>query len=399
MLELKTIFIYTAMINLSIVSVVTIAWLRNPRQKDLVLWCMAALCAVLSGVLMSKFKLISVDYVEFFGGALLISMTGFIWLGFKDFFRCSYHPIEAFAVTAAAAILMVLAGFLPDPEGVRGMLIYGGSAVNLLLAANVVWVSPSSEHLPSRRLAALVLGAYALTNILIAPMSIVAPVELVVNTPVSAWLGPASILLAIFNMACFLVIVVLKLERTSERQRQLAERDALTGVLNRRMFFTLGETLARTGNGAVAIFDLDYFKRINDTFGHKGGDDALIDVTKVIEANLPSGALLGRLGGEEFGLCLPGHDRREAAAVLERARAAIEKLEVQSAENRFSLTISCGYVMMNTSPVRTLDAWVNDADRALYAAKNEGRNRVILHHVTEAASPFEGISPPKPSPA
>ena len=378
-LDIKTVFIYTGLVNLCVVSIAVIAWLRNPTQKALIIWALAALCTALSGLLISKVGVMSVERLELVGGTLLITMTGFLWLGFKEFFRAEYRVIDAFMVAAVAAILMVIAELLPDPVNARGFIMHMGAAVNLFSAAHVVATQPTREWLPSRDLAVVLLYGYASATLLIAPLPLVMPVQVINGAPVSEWLGGASVLLAIFNMATFLVAVVLKLERASDGQRRLAERDALTGVLNRRMFFSLGEKFARSSSGAIAMIDIDHFKKINDTYGHKGGDNALVEVTRTIETHLSSGVLFARLGGEEFALWLPDGDRSAVASLLERLRVAVERLDIECGESRFRLTISCGYVMISESASKTLDAWVNDADSALYLAKNGGRNRVMQH--------------------
>lgn len=254
-------------------------------------------------------------------------------------------------------------------------MLYAGSGINLAMAASALWDGKHGELLPARSYAGHTFLAYALVNVLIVPMAFLQPVVFQNGMPVSEWLGPTSILLVLFNMSAFLLAVVVKLERSGETQRVLAERDALTGVLNRRMFLERAETLIG-GGGALAMIDLDHFKRINDTYGHIGGDEALVQFAALAVRKLPGEALFGRVGGEEFGICLPGHDLSAAHAVLESLRRDLEATEIRTSGQGFALTMSCGYVIM-ADPERTLDSWMVDADCALYAVKNTGRNRVM----------------------
>lgn len=393
MLELKTIFVYSAAINLFMVAVATVAWLRNPGQKDVVLWCLAGWLIVAGGLIMSTPDLLPYHFSDYLGGVLYISSTGFLRLGFLEFYGQRYRPWETIAVAAVVFAGLVLADGA-EGTGTRVALLYAGSAINLALTAKVLWDGKEGEILPSRTLATLVFGGYALFNILIVPMAIIEPITFSEGTPVSSWLGPTSILLVLFNMAGFLMAVMLKLERAGEAQRYLAERDALTGVLNRRMFLKLAEEQTSRG-GAVAVIDLDHFKRINDTYGHIGGDEALVGFARLVVERLPPEAVFGRIGGEEFGLYLPGLDKASAFALLDLLRCDLEALEIESQGQVFSLTMSCGFIIIDDFE-RDLNSWIADADCALYAVKNTGRNRVMAF---DPSAILKGqISFPKSSP-
>lgn len=378
MLDLKTIFIYSAVLNLSIVLVTTIAWWRSPSQKDVLFWFLAGWFIVLGGLFMSSPELLPYNIMEYIGGMLYVASTGMIRLGFKDFHGHRYRLSEAFVAAGITGLALMLARLLDDPMPVRVAVIYAGSSINLALTAKVLWRGTSGEKLPSRSLAVLVFTAYSLANAAIVPAAIVYPITFVDRVPVSDWFGYSSVLLVLFNMASFLIAVVLKLERASDTQRQLAEQDALTGIANRRLFIQQAGLLSRTPPATVAILDLDHFKHINDTFGHAGGDDALVQFADLVQRLLPDDAVFGRLGGEEFGICLPGCDQASAMVVLDDVRKAVDALEIVSGVRRFRLTVSCGYAVMN-DPARTLDTWLAEADCGLYAAKHAGRNRVIAH--------------------
>ena len=392
MLDLKTIFIYSAVLNLSIVLVATIAWMRNRSQKDVLFWFLAGWFIVLGGVFMSSPELLPYRIMEYIGGMLYVASTGMIRLGFKDFLGHRYRLSEAFVVATLTLIALMLAQQFDDPTPVRVAIIYAGSSINLALTAKVLWRGTSGEKLPSRLLAVLVFSAYSLANAVIVPTAIAYPITFVDRIPVSEWFGYSSVLLVLFNMASFLIAVVLKLERASDTQRQLAERDALTGIANRRLFLQQAEILSQTPPATIAILDLDHFKRINDTFGHAGGDDALVQFADLVKRMLPDDALFGRLGGEEFGICLPECDQASAIVVLEELRLAVSALEISSGSTLFGLTVSCGYAVMD-DPARTLDTWLADADCGLYAAKKAGRDRVMSLPV--AASQAKVTEPAK----
>ncbi|MEG2940157.1 MAG: diguanylate cyclase [Thermomonas sp.] len=162
--------------------------------------------------------------------------------------------------------------------------------------------------------------------------------------------------------------------------RRTAERDALTGGFNRR---TLDQLAARecklAGNHkplAVLFIDLDFFKRINDTHGHPCGDECLRKVAATLRAELRPQDVFGRYGGEEFLVLLPGQDAASARLVGDRLRQAVEDAEVDWHGETLRFTISIGMAVLRDGddPEKLLAR----ADKALYRAKREGRNRVCV---------------------
>ena len=164
-----------------------------------------------------------------------------------------------------------------------------------------------------------------------------------------------------------------------ELARQAA-RDSLTGMLNRGSFLVEFEReLARVRGGtvlSVAMFDLDHFKRLNDTHGHPAGDEVLRSVAASMLASIRQPDILGRYGGEEFALLMPDTDADMAMRVAERIRAAVQMNGVEWNGQRLSITVSGG-VAAFASHGAGADALIAAADAALYEAKRAGRNRVL----------------------
>jgi diguanylate cyclase (GGDEF)-like protein len=171
--------------------------------------------------------------------------------------------------------------------------------------------------------------------------------------------------------------------------RQASLIDPLTGVANRRAFFEQGSKLmerslwARTP-AALLLFDLDAFKSINDRFGHATGDTALTEFCRVASIHLRPTDLLARMGGEEFACLLPTTSHHEAIWVADRVREAFELTEHAGTAGPFTITVSAG-VASTDDRVCDLAALLAEADRALYRAKENGRNRV------ESADPLGGV--------
>jgi diguanylate cyclase (GGDEF)-like protein len=164
-----------------------------------------------------------------------------------------------------------------------------------------------------------------------------------------------------------------------KRIEELAELDELTGASNRRCIMRmLEEEIARTTRSgspcSVALIDLDWFKRINDAYGHPTGDEVLRTFSITMFANIRSIDRFGRYGGEEFLLVLPDMDAGQAVRALDRLRAIIADLDWSAFSPGMKVTMSAGVAMLN--PNETSDTFLARADSALYAAKAQGRNRV-----------------------
>lgn len=164
--------------------------------------------------------------------------------------------------------------------------------------------------------------------------------------------------------------------------QQMAMTDELTGLFNRRHFTRQGEqTLNLSPRSpvpcALIMLDVDHFKAINDTHGHQAGDDVLKTIAKVLGRNIRDADTVGRLGGEEFAILLPSTPLFDAAALAERLRQSIETIACVVQGQAITLTISLG-VASPLTPTDTLDTLLSRADQAMYAAKHQGRNRVMM---------------------
>lgn len=172
-------------------------------------------------------------------------------------------------------------------------------------------------------------------------------------------------------------------ERTSQladlnkELRTLAETDPLTGLLNRRRIMLEAEAMmASAPAGSLILFDVDHFKKINDTQGHAVGDEVLKAIAREAQALMRPGDYLARIGGEEFMVLLPVADALDAFAVAERLREAMADMVVDTDAASVRFTISLG--VARVSPEESIQALYNRADEALYEAKRSGRNRSKL---------------------
>lgn len=168
---------------------------------------------------------------------------------------------------------------------------------------------------------------------------------------------------------------------THEKVERLSIADGLTGLYNRRF---LSKRLEEEYSKAIRyntplsllVMDVDFFKRVNDTFGHQVGDNALISVARVLQQSVRESDLVGRYGGEEFVVLLPHTDLDKALTVAEKIRLAVSETPVEGMGER-RLTISIGVAGFPDLKVANMEELVRKADEALYRAKEGGRNQVI----------------------
>ncbi|MCP3373149.1 GGDEF domain-containing protein [Bradyrhizobium cajani] len=171
----------------------------------------------------------------------------------------------------------------------------------------------------------------------------------------------------------------IELKAAYQRIEELAELDELTGSYNRRCIMRLLDTeieMSRQASMpcAIALIDLDWFKRINDAYGHPIGDEVLRTFAITIFANIRPTDCFGRYGGEEFLLLLPGTDGEAASRMLERLRGIVADLDWSAFSPGMRVTISAGVVTLRD--IDTADTFLARADSALYSAKAHGRNRI-----------------------
>lgn len=240
-------------------------------------------------------------------------------------------------------------------------------------------------------------GSVALALFLMVPRRL-APLELAVSTGLFEF--TSSLLAFLISLLMLFGLIGLRhlfqeLAGQREELRLLATTDALTGLANRREFFArAGQEILRAqrNGGALSLLmlDLDHFKRVNDQYGHAVGDQVLQALASALQSRVRRIDLLARIGGEEFVLLMPESDREAALAAGERLRQAATELSVGEAGVRIHLSVGVSFAahIPADSPLDDfLQALLQEADTALYVAKQRGRNRV------EVWTPEMGLSP------
>jgi diguanylate cyclase (GGDEF)-like protein len=177
-----------------------------------------------------------------------------------------------------------------------------------------------------------------------------------------------------------LLLYIFELEA---KQRTLASFDYLTEIFNRRYFLTesnrlLEESKVKIKSFSVAMLDLDEFKLINDTYGHEAGDIVLKSFADILRKYSNDVCITGRLGGEEFAVCISGSQLKDVTEQFNEIKIAVANSHIQYQKDTVRFSISIGLVHVQDTSNVDLSSLLASADRALYKAKSAGRNRIEL---------------------
>lgn len=178
--------------------------------------------------------------------------------------------------------------------------------------------------------------------------------------------------------------MVAKVSDFARRIQHDAHHDHLTGLLNRRAFYLMSEQVASLAQRnkrplCVLMIDIDHFKKINDRFGHDAGDIAIKRVSKVLKTCSRKSDIIARFGGEEFIVLLPETDIHGALIVGEKVRSEVMDSSFEFDGQQISMTVSCGVAERQPDLIH-LDSLVTQADKALYEAKQTGRNKICVYN-------------------
>lgn len=294
-------------------------------------------------------------------------------------------PVEAYI--AIPALLWVAGMFLyPIRENFanRVALHNGATMVGHAIMITILLSNDGTSKITRRTLAAF-LGIQFLANGVVAVLAVTGEAKSFGTAPQSPWLlFPAAI--------CFVASIMtgakLLTERSEQKLKALAVTDPLTGVLNRRGLIDQFHALKKLDEEkpliALLHFDLDNFKQINDRCGHQAGDSVLVAFSQVGQTSMRGRGFFGRMGGEEFASILRVADMIEAASIAEAIRLTLKRQTIVAGEHSITVTVSAG-IALAAAETADLDLLLSSADRALYTAKDSGRDRTAIDTGAEAS--------------
>jgi diguanylate cyclase (GGDEF)-like protein len=308
---------------------------------------------------------------------MLFSSYMLIWESMRLFNGRPLRPLRLVAIVLL--FVPVFAVFVWATTGVnqRANFLSASVAIFAFLSAYEVLRKGNEEFFRTRLAMAGLFGAMAIVLVVRAVLGWLEPTTVTVDAFYDPLGGFSSLINSIGVIGLSIALMMMANERTSGRHRQLALTDELTGLPNRRYFLAQAErSLRRAGKHVptcILMMDLDHFSDVNERFGHAGGDEALISFAALLRQQLRSGDLVARHGGEEFCALLMGADQTQGLTVADNVRSALAAKPVAIRGQLYPITVSIG-----VAPLRhgDIDAALQQADKALYRAKREGRNRV-----------------------
>ncbi|MBK1622825.1 GGDEF domain-containing protein [Afifella marina] len=382
-LDLTTISVVSAFCAAICGVLLVLARCHYPETKYIWWWVAANVAFVMASLLLARCHDNSLLHPISF--VMMTFHPALIWASTR---MNGAHLVTSLVIFAGPA-LVALAAFA-SPEGRMQLSgtahAFVGSAYLFATAYSMVF-HPAQPKVPARWPLAGLCVLHALA--------------LVFSLPVLSFLSeaPSTVRAAaemlqfealLFVLGSTIFVTAAMRERREAWQRAKAETDELTGILNRRGFLDRAErTLKRCRKDgtpcAVALFDLDYFKEINDTYGHAIGDNALKAFIKTAQRSMRANDLFGRVGGEEFAALFPGADAPAALSLADRVRQSWVRVGREIDGRDVNSTMSGGVVALRDD--QSLEELLALADQGLYRAKKAGRNRIELAANDKPAPP------------
>jgi diguanylate cyclase (GGDEF)-like protein len=365
--------------NAVVVFVMALAFLVTGRaRKSEHFWMSWFVANVLMGLAILAFMFEHVLphlFAAIVPNVLLVMGLSWRWRAAREF---SGRPVSRLALWGPSLLFIVICAW-PWALGSYGVVytVVNMVLTGLALAAGFEFWRGRADGLPSRYGMVVAYGVIAASfsirvfqGLLYGGEMLHLPDDLLLKIHL------AFALLHIASTGAF--ALSLAYERDAVRLRRIAMHDSLTGLLNRSAFEArVREFLAsgRRHDFAIVLFDLDHFKRINDTYGHAVGDEALRACARVFMESLRSSSIVARWGGEEFAAILTNTSAADAFAVAERVRRRIRATVIRSGSHEVRVTVSAG-VCHSSSGLENFDELLKNADAGLYTAKHNGRDRV-----------------------
>jgi len=357
-------------------------WLRTPDQVALRIWAAAMGSGGVGTLIVGLFGPVPGMAPSLIGNAFIVTGVVLAWECMRRF--NGRPPGYGRVVGSIVTFMLVFGAAWLMGADLRVRVFIGSLTLALFtsLASREIAMGGRHERLSGRATTAVIFGIVALDMVIRA-------VDAVLGPPVArdlAFFQEPVQGHPLFAMTIGLVglsisgLSTMVHERLLHRYERLALTDELTELPNRRFFMEHAERVAKRVTGdarpaSLLMMDLDNFSEINESFGHSGGDEALVAFAIALRSHVRPTDLVARYGGEEFCALLADTDLPHAKEAAERLRSAIERLTVEVKGRPLSFTVSIGIALLQGTDI---DAALDRADRALYQAKHEGRNRVAV---------------------
>ncbi|MEJ8574695.1 GGDEF domain-containing protein [Microbaculum marinum] len=384
-LDYATIYVMAVTFCVPLAIVLFVAW-RGNRAEPALAWWSGTFAVTIVGLSLLGLRGLIPDLITIdFANALVLLGAAFGLVGARAF-NGRTTPILLIFLPPG---LWAFACRIPEFYDSMSWRVAGYSLIHSAVAAAIAiefWRG-RADRLKSRYMlvgACLLLSAFYASRIVFAYLMPMGEPRQYSDT--SIWFALTILGPTIVGAMIAILVVTIAKERVEAEQRYLAEIDPLTLVPNRGATLTRARAsiaAPKCRSAAVLLFDLDHFKQINDRYGHPAGDEVLRTFAMVAAGQLREEDIFGRIGGEEFLALLTNADQDGAIAAAERIRAAFSVIRIEGSSARIPATVSIGIAVADETGL-DIDLLLGTADKALYRAKESGRNQV--HAVRSAAA-------------
>tara|TARA_R110002020_G_scaffold36937_10_gene111466 strand:+ start:1479 stop:2636 length:1158 start_codon:yes stop_codon:yes gene_type:complete len=373
-LDIGTIIVMVGVTCAGLTVLTFVVWLSHRKERFLLTWSAASLILVGSSGAFGYFEHNPSAFLGWLASASTLA-GGFLGWVTAKLLKRSRPALAGVLIRIGLAQLVIAVPALAGQPGTMLAIFNIAICVILLEMALVFWSFRQETRLYLTSLAAL--SASMAVTFLFCGVSLLVfeePGFLGIPQTFVEMLNGTVTLFGLTGMGVLFLSLVH--ERIADQHRTDAMTDALTGLLNRRALLDIGNASGTHDTASVIIFDLDHFKKVNDTYGHAVGDLVLRRFTRVCRQALRATDLAARIGGEEFAVVLPSTGEAEAILVADRIRRRFQKENIETGTETVRCTVSAGVHASPNGADWQLQDLLLGADLALYEAKNGGRNRV-----------------------
>ncbi|UHD43895.1 GGDEF domain-containing protein [Aureimonas altamirensis] len=371
-LDFLTLYVMISVIGVALTAIWGAVYWQHPSFRAARTWFAACLASSLGGLLLPfQYGLIAPLIAAFAFGLVTLSFWLF-WSGVRQFYGFAPRLRIAGAVACVSALIAVAT--FSHAEFAALLYASGQGAPLIALMVVLLWRRPQSVGVA---ICCVGLCIGITSQLIVAGMNLVILLD---NEPTPDW-SAAAALTMVGGILCGLLLnfglAVMTIDHLRAELIELADTESLSGLYNRRGFESSAKNaLAQaTGRSTLVLCDLDHFKNVNDQFGHTAGDAVLRQFGLILETTVRAGDICGRVGGEEFAILLPDTSVAVSYAVVEQIRSRLGSSEFKANGRAFHVTASFGMCEQ-----RRRESWSGlyaRADQLLYAAKDEGRDKVI----------------------
>ncbi|WP_415683627.1 GGDEF domain-containing protein [Breoghania sp.] len=383
-LEYNTLLMALSVSCIAMSMTLAVTWIAYRRDVFLLTWSLSALLLFLGSIVYGLYAAMPSRVPAAVGTTVLSIGFTMCWIAARQF-RSRLVPARKYVVLIGVIAVSHWALQLAGLVGLM-LLLFNAQAMVLLFATAWEYWCARSERLHSLKwLTAL----YVLVGLSFA----LCIIPLAIESPLYLYSAPKNWAETLQTFICIISItaigglsLAINQERVVRDRTMEARTDGLTGVLNRRAFDDLSRDSLPRGKTVVAIFDLDFFKDVNDRCGHAFGDLVLRTFASVCSANLRNQDVVARIGGEEFAVVLEDCTVERAIVVANRIRLRFARQKLSFEGERVRCTVSAGVCGSSPDEVVTIHTLLGGADTALYQAKQNGRNCVCQFDMKLAAA-------------